>query len=67
MGKENYAKIRAHLTRSIILPDTIAPREWGIWTNLSNRYNLYENGSLAEWANWAIKLQNSRVWNPAGL
>ena len=67
LGKENYAKIHAHLTRSLILPDTIAPREWGIWTDLINRYNLYEADSLEAWAGWAVKLQNSRVWNPADL
>ena len=67
LGKENYAKIHAHLTRSVILPDTITPREWGIWTDLINRYNLYETDSLEAWAGWTIKLQNSRVWNPADL
>ena len=65
LGEGNYTKIHANLTRSLILPDTIAPCEWGIWANLTNRYNLYGNGSLEEWADWAIKLQNPRVWNPS--
>ena len=67
LGQENYMKIKAHLTRSVILPDTITPREWGIWTDLINRYNLYETDSLEAWADWTLRLQASRVWNPADL
>ena len=67
LGNENYSKIKAHLTRSVILPDTITPREWGIWADLINGYNLYENDSLEAWATWTLQLQASRVWNPSGL
>ena len=67
LGRGNYLKIKARLTRAVILPDTITPREWGIWADLINRYNLYENASLETWAGWGPQLQASRVWNPAGL
>ena len=67
LGNENYLRIKAHLTRSVILPDTITPREWGIWTDLINRYNLYETEPLEAWASWTLQLQGSRVWNPADL
>ena len=67
LGHENYIIIKAHLAKSAILPGTIAPREWAIWTDLIKRYNLYETDPLEAWADWAMRLQASCTWNPAGL
>ena len=67
LGRDSYVKIAAHLTRSLIQPDMITPREWGIWSSLINQYNLYENAPLYDWAALTTDLQRPRIWNPADL
>ena len=55
------------MATSLILPDTITPRDWGIWADLVNRYNRFETPNLEDLAHMALKLQQSRIWNPVGL
>ena len=67
LGQDSYKLIHGHLTRSLILPQTVTPREWGMWSDLINKYNLFENATTTQWADLLMKLQISRIWNPADL
>ena len=67
LGQESYKLIHAHLAKSLILPHTVTPMEWGLWSDLINKYNLFENATTAQWAELLMKLQVSRIWNPSGL
>ena len=67
LGRQSYEPIHAHLTKSLILPNIVTPREWGLWSDLINRYNLFGNASTPQWAELLIKLQVSRIWNPTDL
>lgn len=67
LGPDNYTKIHARLTKSLILPDTITPRVWGIWADLINRYNQFETADLEDWARAKLQPQHSRIWNPTDL
>ena len=49
----------------MILPNAATHREWGVWSDLINRYNLFENATTTEWAALLMKLQISRIWNPS--
>ena len=67
LGRGSYLAQHSHLTRSLILPNTVTPREWGLWSDLLSKYNLHENATTQEWADLLVKLQVSRIWNPTGI
>ena len=43
LRRSNYANIAIRLTKSIILPDLVAPRDWGVGADIINGCNLYES------------------------
>ena len=46
LGQQAYKKLHAHFAKSLIPPDMITPREWGIRTDLIGKFNLYEDSPL---------------------
>ena len=45
----------------------ITPREWGSWSGLINRFNIYGNAPLPEQTDPTNRLQRPRIWNPTDL